>query len=136
MGSAPRLPIDPCAEHCPARIRDALDLIGGKWSVPIIVALHETGGPVRYAELQRRLHPVTPKELAKHLRHLEAAGLVDRRVHPTVPPRVDYGLSELGLSLYPSLRSLGMWAAEFGALVARNRSAKTQRRRRLIGFAG
>ena len=114
-------PKDPCSEHCPVLIREALDLIAAKWTVPIFFALESAGRPLRYAELERRLEPITPKELAKHLRLLETAGLVERRVHPTVPPSVDYSLTEFGLTLHPSFAGLADWTARYGATVAANR---------------
>jgi DNA-binding HxlR family transcriptional regulator len=114
---------EPCIENCPLLIRETLDLITAKWSVPIFFALQASPGPLRYAELQRRVGRVTPKELAKHLRQLETAGLVQRRVHPTAPPQVDYALTELGESLSPSLEGLADWAMKFGEIVARNRKA-------------
>jgi DNA-binding HxlR family transcriptional regulator len=108
--NAPR-PIEPCSEQCPALIRETLDLIAAKWSVPIFLTLHQSAEPVRYAELQRRIGAITPKELAKHLRQLEAAGLIRRQVYPTVPPRVEYAVTDLGHTLYPALESLAAWAA-------------------------
>ncbi len=114
---------EPCTDRCPLLIRETLDLITAKWSVPIFFALQDSPKPLRYAELQRRVGKVTPKELARHLRQLETAGLVERRVHATVPPQVDYSLTELGESLSPSLEGLADWAIKFGETVARNRKA-------------
>ncbi|HEX6537409.1 MAG TPA: helix-turn-helix domain-containing protein [Gemmatimonadaceae bacterium] len=115
---------EPCAERCPFLIRETLDLIAAKWTVPILIALREAHTPLRYAELRRRVGAITPKELAKHLRQLEAAGLLHRRVHPTVPPSVEYSLTELGETLYPALESLADWALTFGRDVARNRVSR------------
>ena len=114
-------PKDPCAPHCPGLIREALDLIAGKWTVPIFFALHRAETPLRYADLRRRLEPVTPKELTRHLRQMETAGLIERRVHDTVPPSVDYALTELGNTLHPSFEGLADWAAHFADVVAENR---------------
>lgn len=107
--------------QCPVLIRETLDLIAAKWTVPVFFALRNASGPVRYAELQRRLGDITPKELAKHLRNFETAGLVKRTVYPTVPPRVEYVLTELGESLLPSLQTLADWAINFGGVVIQNR---------------
>ncbi len=114
---------EPCFEQCPVLIRETLDLIAAKWTVPMFFALQSASGPLRYAELQRRLGDITPKELAKHLRNFETAGLVVRTVHPTVPPRVEYALTELGESLLPSLQTLADWAIRFGAVVAENKKS-------------
>jgi DNA-binding HxlR family transcriptional regulator len=115
MESAPREPAS-CAAACPDLIRTALDVIAAKWAAPILVALATEQEPVRYAGLQRVI-AVTPKELAKNLRALETAGVVRRRVHPTVPPSVDYALTELGRSLWPAIENLADWAA--AAAIAR-----------------
>ncbi len=66
-----------CFGQRPVLIRETLDLTSAaKWTVPIFFALQSADGPMRYAELQRRLGDITPKELAKHLRNFETAGLV------------------------------------------------------------
>lgn len=109
-----RTPIEPCAERCPALIRQTLDLIASKWTAPIFIALYDAAGPVRYADIARGVGNITPKELAKNLRHLEAEGLISRRVYPTVPPRVEYSLTGLGESIYPTLEHLAEWALHFG----------------------
>lgn len=106
-------PDAPCFDTCPAQIRATLEIVAGKWMAPLLIALHESERPLRYAELRRRLTPITPKELAKHLRALEAARVVRREVHPTVPPRVEYALTALGRTLYPTLESLAAWGAHF-----------------------
>lgn len=92
----------------------ALDLVGNKWTVPIIRALSQSETPVRFRELQRGIG-VTQKELTRHLRRLERAKLLTREVFPEVPPRVQYALTELGRSLVPPLVALGCWASEHGA---------------------
>jgi len=120
--NAPR-PLEPCLQHCPALIRETLGIIAAKWTVPLFLSLHQAGGAVRFAELRRRLGSITSKELAKHLRGLETAGLVLRRVFPTVPPSVEYSLTPLGQTLYPILEQLAFWAARHGDEVSRSREA-------------
>src|SRR5271156_5810113 len=96
------LPAEPHAPvECPAS--RAIDLIAHKWTIHILFALHEGGGPVRFRKLQRAVEPITQKELTKRLRELERAGMVDRRVYAEVPPRVEYRLTDLGSSLVPAL---------------------------------
>jgi len=93
----------------------ALDLIANKWTAPIIHFLNAAApAPVRFRELQRRLGKVTQKELTKHLRQLERCGLVGRTVHPEVPPRVEYSLTDLGRTLVPPLQALAVWAERHG----------------------
>lgn len=114
---------DLCFGQCPQLIRETLDLIGAKWTVPIFFALRSAAEPIRYADLQRRLGEITPKELAKNLRSFELSGMVERTVYPTVPPRVEYKLTELGETLLPSLEALANWAIRHGSTVANNRKA-------------
>ncbi|MBV8234046.1 MAG: helix-turn-helix transcriptional regulator [Planctomycetaceae bacterium] len=101
--------------HCPAG--RAMELVAHKWTIHILFALHEAGGPVRFRELQRRVAPITQKELTKRLRDLERSGLVGRRVYAEVPPRVEYRLTELGSTLIPALTGLHEWAERYGAAV-------------------
>jgi DNA-binding HxlR family transcriptional regulator len=109
MESAPREPTA-CALLCPDLVRTALEVVAAKWSAPILIELSTAGGPVRYAALQRHLE-ITAKELAKNLRALEASGLVHRRVHPTVPPGVDYAITPRGRDLMTAVGGLADWAA-------------------------
>lgn len=108
---------------CRILIGRTLDLIANKWSVPIILALAKAGRPVRFSEIARAIPTITQKELTKQLRELEASGLVGRKVHAVVPPKVEYWLTELGVSLRPVLGALGRWAAENGEALARQRAA-------------
>jgi DNA-binding HxlR family transcriptional regulator len=91
---------------CPSR--QVLDRIGDTWSVLVLLTL--TGGPRRYSELQAAVSDISPKMLTQTLRGLERDGLVTRTVHPVVPPRVDYALTALGVSLQGLLESLRVWA--------------------------
>lgn len=104
--------------YCPAA--RAMDLVAHKWTIQILFALHEGGGPIRFLRLQRAVAPITQKELTKRLRDLERSGLVDRRVYAEVPPRVEYRLTELGSSLIPALVGLHDWAERHGPVVDRN----------------
>jgi DNA-binding HxlR family transcriptional regulator len=94
-----------------------MELVAHKWTIHILFALHEAGGPARFRQLQRTVAPITQKELTKRLRDLERSGLVHRRVYAEVPPRVEYRLTELGSTLIPALRGLHEWAERYGALV-------------------
>jgi len=92
--------------NCPSR--QILDRIGDTWSVLVVVMLAE--GTHRYTELAKRIQGVSPKMLTQTLRGLERDGLITRTVHPVVPPRVDYALTELGRSLYGLVEGLERWA--------------------------
>ena len=110
---------------CARMICRTLDLIANKWAVPILLTLAEArhqrpGRPLRFSELARALPLITQKELTKQLRNLEAAGLVGREVHAVVPPRVEYWLTDLGVSLRPVLDELGRWSVVNGPALAAN----------------
>ncbi|MFM0304237.1 helix-turn-helix domain-containing protein [Paraburkholderia sediminicola] len=87
-----------------------LSLLGDKWSVRVIVRL--SAGTLRFNEIKRLVGGISQRVLTSTLRNLEREGLVHRTVHPTVPPRVEYQLSDLGRSLWTVVYPLGEWAAE------------------------
>ena len=88
-----------------------LSVMGGTWK-PIILfqLLH---GKKRFSELGRNIGGITQRMLTLQLRELEEAGIVQRTVHAEVPPRVDYALTELGLSLKPVLIAMRNWGVEY-----------------------
>jgi DNA-binding HxlR family transcriptional regulator len=93
-------------KNCP--LRQAFDLVGDRWSS---ILLYVIGDQVkRYSDLQKQVPGISKKMLTQSLRHLEAAGLVDRTVYAVVPPKTEYRLTELGLSLLPAIRALADWA--------------------------
>jgi DNA-binding HxlR family transcriptional regulator len=89
----------------------ALDVIGGKWKMPILWRLQS--GTWRYSELKADLPRLSHKVLAEQLRELEADGLITRTVHASVPPRVDYALSSLGQSALTVIAALRTWGAQY-----------------------
>ncbi|WP_247041757.1 winged helix-turn-helix transcriptional regulator [Arthrobacter rhizosphaerae] len=91
---------------CPSRV--VFQRIGDKWASLVIQVLAE--GPVRFSELRKMVHVVTPKVLTQTLRSLERDGLITRKVYAQVPPRVDYTLTDLGESLLAPLSQLREWA--------------------------
>ncbi|MCP2289203.1 winged helix-turn-helix transcriptional regulator [Nocardia amikacinitolerans] len=99
------LPADVYSAKCPTR--QVLDHVAGKWTVLIVDALAE--GTLRYTDLRRRIEGISQKMLTQTLRQLEADGFVTRTVHPTIPPRVDYTLTELGHSLRVPIAALRDW---------------------------
>jgi DNA-binding HxlR family transcriptional regulator len=96
-------------------IRDAISLLSSKWSVDLLLALGD--GTRRYHELLEDLAPISEKVLTQTLRAMERDGLVARRVHAEVPPRVEYALTPLGATLAPPLRALGSWSLAHGKRV-------------------
>lgn len=95
-----------CNRHL-AAVRDSLYVIGGKWKLPIIIALLE--GPLRFRELQRSLEGITPKVLSKELKELELNAFIVRTVYDTTPVTVEYRLTEYSRTLKPVLNALRTW---------------------------
>ncbi|MFB6454841.1 winged helix-turn-helix transcriptional regulator [Chitinophaga sp. Hz27] len=91
---------------CP--VEYSVDLLGGKWKLPIINAL-TTNEVVRFKELERMLGGITPKMLTTQLRSLEEDGLIARKVFATVPVTVEYRLTEVGTSIKPMIEELRSW---------------------------
>ncbi|SDE52143.1 transcriptional regulator, HxlR family [Glycomyces harbinensis] len=102
-------------------VGDLVDRIGGKWTLLILATLHD--GRLRYTELKRRLPGVSHRMLALALRRLHRDGLVTRTSHPEVPPRVEYALTPLAVSLLPHAVALAGWAAEHRAAIDAHRAA-------------
>ena len=96
---------------CP--VETTLTLIGDKWKVLILRDLMP--GKKRFGELKKSIGNVSQKVLTAQLRDMESNGLVNRKVYPEVPPRVEYSLTELGQSLKPILDAMWDWGKEFKA---------------------
>ena len=91
-----------------------VNLISGKWAIPILYRLIVLNTPVRFGDLLRAAAPITQKELTKQLRLFEQRGLVSRTVYPEIPPRVEYQITGLGLTLQNALSPLAAWMTEYG----------------------
>ncbi len=98
---------DPSNPVC-RTISTLLSRIGDKWTVLVVSTLGD--GPRRFNELRREIPSVSQRMLTLTLRSLERDGLVSRTVTPTIPPRVDYALTELGHSLLKPVTALSDWA--------------------------
>ena len=106
--NVPVLPPSPHADSDCRGVASILARVGDKWSVFVIMMLG--GGPLRFNELKRMIGGVSQRMLTLTLRGLERDGLVTRTVFPTIPPRVDYELTELGHELLIPVSTLGEWA--------------------------
>ena len=91
---------------CPAE--RAVYFIGGKWKIRILFNLSRKK-KVRFGELKRNLKTITQQMLSKQLKELETDGIVNRKMHQVVPPKVEYSLTEFGLSVIPILKSFSDW---------------------------
>ena len=91
------------------RVETVMGIIAGKWKPAIIYAL-VMRGTLRFTELRMVIPWVSKRMLTQQLRDLERHGLVDRRYHPTIPPRVEYSVTRLGRSLHPIFKSVCSWA--------------------------
>ena len=89
-------------------VSDVLSRVGDKWTVLVVELL--SGGPMRFSELRRMIGNISQKMLTATLRGLERDGLVTRKVFPTIPPRVDYELTDLGRELRAPVNALAGWA--------------------------
>ena len=104
------VPVPPPSPHtgdCRA-VTSVLARVGDKWSVFVIMMLVD--GPLRFNELKRMINGISQRMLTLTLRGLERDGLVTRTVFPTIPPRVDYELTDLGRGLSQPVKALGQWA--------------------------
>lgn len=94
---------------CP--VETTLMLISDRWKVLIIRDL--LGGTKRFGELKKSVGSISPKVLTSNLRSMEEAGLLTRKVYPEVPPKVEYTLTETGLSLKPVLDAMTDWGLAY-----------------------
>ena len=99
---------------CPHKLRatrDAMDVIQGKWRIPIIISL--TYGKKRFGEINRDIADISPKMLSQELKALEENKIITRTLYDSMPVTVEYTLTELGLSLNKLLEELLTWGIHF-----------------------
>ncbi len=107
-------------------LTDILWRIGDKWTVMVVGSLSE--GPLRYSQIQKQVEGVSQRMLTLTLKGLERDGLVTRTVYPTIPPRVDYELTDLGRTLKEPLHTLWLWARDNRSAIDASRRAFDERR--------
>ena len=95
--------------NCPAEI--TLTMIGGRWKVLLLYHLFQ--GVKRFSQLQRAVPDITQKMLTQQLREMERDGLVHREVYPEVPPKVEYSMTPLGMTLEPVVRAMCEWGMKY-----------------------
>lgn len=95
---------------CP--VTATMQVLGGKWKSILINAIYHTS-PARFGELKRSVKGITPSMLTQQLRELEEDGLISRKIYAEIPPRVEYTLTEFGLTLSPIMQSMAKWGEEY-----------------------
>ncbi len=98
---------DQAFAECACSVEKALNVIGGKWSVLVIKHLFD--GTMRFGEIRKSLHNISPKTLTMKLRELEEHGIVTRTIHATIPPSVEYALTAKGLDLRGTIDAMRTW---------------------------
>lgn len=110
---------EPVCQYELLAARDALEVIQGKWRIPIVISL--TYGTKRFGEIQRDIGDISPKMLSQELKALEANQLIIRKVlSDSMPVSVEYSLTPLGLSLKSLLVELRVWGQHFRAEMIHN----------------
>ena len=99
----------PCMDPCP--MKHAMDILGGKWKIPILCALW-FDGEMRYNELNRRIRGISNTMLASSLKELERDGLVKRVQYEEIPVRVEYSVTDECAKLVPAFEIIGQWSRE------------------------
>ena len=89
-----------------------MQVLGGKWKAILINAIYHTS-PARFGELKRSVKGITQSMLTQQLRELEDDGLINRKIYAEIPPRVEYTLTEFGLTLSPIMQSMANWGNEY-----------------------
>ena len=111
--------VDPLFPQCP--VRNVLSRIGDRWSLLVLLALHDKAGTMRFSDLCRAIPDVSQKMLTSTLRKLEADDLLSRTIYPEVPPRVEYKLTKRGKTLIPLLNQLVDWSLDNMDAIIRHR---------------
>jgi DNA-binding HxlR family transcriptional regulator len=119
---------------CPSRT--VIEVLANKWALFVLGALRRWPGPARFNELRRLLDGVTQKVLTQTLKTLERDGLVRRTVYPTVPPRVEYSLTDLGRGVGELTNAIGDWSVAHVGEILAARDAYDERASRAVEPVG
>jgi DNA-binding HxlR family transcriptional regulator len=111
-------PFDVMSPDCPSR--SIMQRMGDKWTPLVFLALE--AGPRRFSQLRQDIGGVTPKVLTQTLRSLERDGLLTRTIYPEIPPRVEYELTELGVSALGPLEVIRVWSQDHAEKINRSRN--------------
>lgn len=97
-------------KSCP--VTATMQVLGGKWKAILINAIYHTS-PAGFGELKRSVKGITQSMLTQQLRELEEDGLINRKIYAEIPPKVEYTLTEFGLTLSPIMQSMANWGKEY-----------------------
>lgn len=122
--NSPEIVVGHATDQCRA-VGSILARIGDKWSVLVVMSLGDR--TFRFNELKRHINGISQRMLTLTLRGLERDGLVERTFFPTIPPKVNYALTELGRSLREPVGTLGQWAIEHRGIVEQSRECYDRR---------
>jgi len=95
---------------CCPRLHEAVELVGKRWTGAILAVLLGRAGPMRFSEIAQTIPQLSDRLLSERMKELEARGIVERRVNPCAPARVEYELTPMGRDLAPTLGELAAWA--------------------------
>jgi DNA-binding HxlR family transcriptional regulator len=96
--------------HCCPYLHEAVELVGKRWTGAIVFVLVSERKPLRFSEIGEAVPRLSDRLLSERMKELEARGIVERRVYPESPVRVEYELTEMGRALAPALQALRSWA--------------------------
>jgi DNA-binding HxlR family transcriptional regulator len=97
-------------DSCP--VTATMKVLGGKWKPILINAIYFTA-PARFGELKRSVIGITQSMLTQQLRELEEDGIISRKIYAEIPPKVEYTLTEFGLTLSPVIQTMAKWGEEY-----------------------
>lgn len=97
-------------KSCP--VTATMQVLGGKWKAILINAIYHTS-PARFGELKRSVKGITQSMLTQQLRELEEDGIISRKIYAEIPPKVEYTITEFGITLGPIIQSMANWGEEF-----------------------
>ncbi|RYX81096.1 transcriptional regulator [bacterium] len=120
LAAAPPPPDDQLDPHIEVLVNDIIGRVADRWTMIILEVLAENG-EIRFSQLGREVKGISQKMLTQTLRQMERDGLLIRTVHPVIPPRVEYKLTDLGLSLGAAFCGVWMWAEDNHETILRAR---------------
>jgi DNA-binding HxlR family transcriptional regulator len=112
--------IDPAVYGVQSPIARAMELVGDKYSLQIIYTLYQMNRQ-RFVELEQQIEGISPRTLSARLKHLEKYGLISRHQYPTIPPKVEYDLTERGRDLANVLNAVEIWVDKWFPFVPEKR---------------